>query len=383
MGAAGAPNMELQASLWFLYSSRMTLQRKFHVHPLRRFPTRKVLCAGPAALLACAALAQTASECSTLDDSLRLACYDRVFPRTVKDPSGEPELTTAPRPEPGEPRAAGRASAVLQNTWELTSSAKRGTFALRTYRPNYALAADWTSNINQSPASPTHAATQDGRKLKPVEAKFQVSLRSKIAEGLLLPNADLWFAYTQRSMWQVWNPKESSPFRSTDYQPEAIYTIPVTGWLGQWPGDVKFEMVQLGVAHQSNGQADPLSRSWNRVYASASLTRGDFALTATFNHRLHEKLANDDNPDLTRYIGNTELRGTWLPGVAATSVTWRTHNKTLDKGSVQLDWSYPIVRTQPQGLRWYVQAFSGYGETLLDYNHRQNRIGFGLTLFQL
>ena len=113
-----------------------------------------------------------------------------------------------------------------------------------------------------------------------MEAKFQVSLRSKIFEGLLLPNADLWFAYTQRSMWQVWNPQESSPFRSTDYQPEAIYTVPVAGWLGRWPGGFKWEMAQFGLAHQSNGQSGPNSRSWNRVYASASITRGDFSVIA-------------------------------------------------------------------------------------------------------
>lgn len=37
---------------------------------------------------------------------------------------------------------------------------------------------------------------------------------------------------------------------------------------------------------------------------------------------------------------------------------------------------------QPSGLRWYAQLFHGYGETLLDYNHRQSSLGLGLTLFQ-
>lgn len=342
---------------------------------------------GPAtlALMAGVCQAQTAAQCSTLaDGDQRLACYDQLFPVTPASPTGEPELAIAPRPEPGEPAAAGRASAVIQNTWELTPSAKRGTFALRTYRPNYALFADWTSDINESPSSPTRGGlVQDGRELKPVEAKFQVSLRAKVVEGLLLPNADLWFAYTQRSLWQVWNPAESSPFRSTDYQPEAIYVVPVSGRLGRWPGGIQWEMVSLGVAHQSNGQSEPHSRSWNRGYVSTSFTRGDFALAATFDSRWKEDVGDDDNPDLTRQIGNTELRGTWVPGVAATTLTWRTHHRALDKGSLQLDWSYPVDRKHPQGLRWYVQLFSGYGETLLDYNHHQNRIGFGLTLFRL
>ena len=350
-----------------------------------RFPLNKILCAAPLALLACGALAQTAAECSTLaEDKYRLACFDRLFPQSPANPTWAPELTVAPRPEPGEPAAAGRASAVFQNTWELTPSAKRGTFALRTHQPNYALVTDWTSDINESPSSPTQPAKDGyGDGLKSVEAKYQVSLRAKVAEGLLLPNADLWFAYTQRSLWQVWSPTHSSPFRSTDYQPEAIYVLPVSSRFGRWPGDGTWGKVELGVAHQSNGRSDPLSRSWNRVYASTSFTRGDFALSATFDHRLHEDIEDDDNPDLTRYIGNTELRASWVPGVATTSLTWRTHNKSVDKGSLQLDWSYPINLAQPQGLRWYVQLFSGYGESLLDYNHRQNRIGFGLTLFRL
>jgi phospholipase A1/A2 len=37
---------------------------------------------------------------------------------------------------------------------------------------------------------------------------------------------------------------------------------------------------------------------------------------------------------------------------------------------------------EPAGLRWYVQVFSGYGETLLDYNHRQTTLSLGLSLFQ-
>ena len=58
------------------------------------------------------------------------------------------------------------------------------------------------------------------------KATKQISLRTKVVEGLLLPQADLWFAYTQRSLWQLWDTQQSSPFRSTDYQPEAIYVIP-------------------------------------------------------------------------------------------------------------------------------------------------------------
>lgn len=40
--------------------------------------------------------------------------------------------------------------------------------------------------------------------------------------------------------------------------------------------------------------------------------------------------------------------------------------------------SRPIRLDQPDGLRWYVQAFSGHGETLTDYNFRQTSVGAGV-----
>src|SRR5690606_13598511 len=128
-------------------------------------------------------------------------------------------------------------------------------------------------------------------------------------------------------------------------------------------------MVQLGIAHQSNGQSDPLSRSWNRVYLGVGLERGEFGLQLRAAHRLREK-DDDDNPDLTDYLGRGELVASWLPGLATASLTWRTNLRAPARGSVQFDWTYPVDSDQPEGLRWYVQLFSGYGETLLDYNHR-------------
>ena len=317
------------------------------------------------------------------DNQLRLACYDRLF-REPKQaaPADQPLAATpvepaqpADRPEPLLP-----ASAFIKS-WELTPEAKRGTFVVRTYLPNFILPLHATSSINGTPSSPTRGVTTGRPDYKPLEAKLQISLRTKVAEGLVLPDADLWFAFTQRSLWQVWNRQESSPFRSTDYQPEAIYVIPVPPRLGTLPGGWNWRMAQLGIAHQSNGQAGSLSRSWNRVYASAALDHGEFGLVLRGFRRIGEK-TNDDNPDMSRYIGNGEVTASWLPGLATASLTWRTHPRALDRGSLQFDWTYPVSAKQPAGLRWYAQVFTGYGETLLDYNHRQTSVGLGLTLFQ-
>jgi phospholipase A1 len=269
----------------------------------------------------------------------------------------------------------------MSTMWELRPQDKRGTFIVRTYLPNFVLPLHVTSRINRSPESPTREP-ETQTEYRHLEAKMQVSIRTKVVEGLLLPGADLWFAYTQRALWQVWRPQASSPFRSTDYQPEAIYVVPIPESMGLLPGGWRWQIAQFGLAHQSNGQSEPLSRSWNRVYAGIGIERGEVGLQVRGNRRINESHDDDDNPDLTRYIGSTEVQATWLPGRATTALTWRTNLRSWNRGSVQLDWTYPVDKDDPDGLRWYAQLFSGFGETLLDYNFRQTTFGVGVTLFQ-
>ncbi len=270
----------------------------------------------------------------------------------------------------------------MSKLWELEPADKRRKFVVRTYLPNALLPLHYTTRLSRAPQSPTRPALAPNERYRAMESKLQVSLRAKAASDVLLPNADLWLAYTQRSLWQLWNSQESAPFRSTDYQPEAIYVVPVPAEARELPFGWQWRMVQLGAAHQSNGQSLPQSRSWNRVYLGAGFERGEFGLQVRAHRRLPESKEDDDNPDLTAYIGRGEILATWLPGVATAALSWRTNLKSLARGSMQLDLTYPVYGAEPAGLRWYVQLFSGYGETLLDYNHRQTTIGLGFSLFQ-
>ena len=145
------------------------------------------------------------------------------------------------------------------------------------------------------------------------------------------------------------------------------------------PLGFKAKMAGLGLAHQSNGQTLPFSRSWNRLYALAGVENGDLALTARYNWRIHESDGQDDNPDFTKYRGRTELLALWSPGFYTLSALAKTNFDS--RGSLQLDFTMPVRRKDPKGLRWYAQVFSGYGETLIDYNFRQTSFGAGVTLF--
>jgi len=349
----------------------------------RRFATRwwRDIAPVAAALLAGSCLATEPASCaSEADDARRLACYDRLF---TASPAGRAAGATANPVAPAVPvtHDAEHPTSVMSKAWELGPDDKRGTFVVRTYLPNFLLPVHYTTHVNQSPSSPTQLPGASHPSYKKIEAKLQISLRAKVAEDLLLPGADLWFAFTQRSLWQVWDQQDSSPFRSTDYQPEAIYVIPVPAKLGDLPFGWNLRMIQLGLAHQSNGQSDPLSRSWNRTYISAGFERGDVGLTVRANHRLPEP-SDDQNPDLTKYIGHGEVMMNWFPGPSTLSLTWRPNLQRIERGSVQFDLTHPVFADKPSGLRWYVQFFNGYGETLLDYNHRQTRLGVGLSLFQ-
>jgi len=315
------------------------------------------------------------------DDRLRLACYDNFSKRS---PGSSIQSPGNPVPVAKQPAAATEmrpGASEMSKAWELGENDKGGTFALKTYWPNFLLPVHYTSNLNRSPSSPTHPTSPDNPDYRKTEAKLQISLRAKVAENLLLPGADLWFAYTQLSLWQIWDRQDSSPFRNTDYQPEAIYVVPVPEKMGTLPFGWHLRMLQLGAAHQSNGQSDPLSRSWDRVYLGAGFERDDFSLLFRLNQRLDVR-SGDDNPDMVDYIGRGEVKMGWTPGVSTVELTWRTPFNTLSRGSLQMDWTYPVFAAQPTGLRWYAQVFTGYGETLLDYNHRQTSLGLGLTLFQ-
>ncbi len=330
----------------------------------------------------------TLDHCAAIGaPSDRLACYDSIAGRApaptgsaAQQPAATSLLaptgaalpdTAAPKPETG----------LLSKYWELDASDKRGIFNFVGYAPNYVLPIHFTNRINRAPQSPTQAAVlqPDYRR---EEAKFQLSLRTKLAQDVPLIGGDVWAAFTQQAMWQIYNGTDSKPFRNTDYQPEMIYVRASPQSMRALPFGWQWRYTQFGLAHQSNGQSDPLSRSWNRVYLGAGFERGPWSFTARYNQRLNESLETDNNPDLTSYRGRGEFQLTWAHGLHTASLLYRTSLRGAKDGAVQAGWTYPIFNDQPNGLRWFVQGFTGYGETLTDYNFRQTSLGVGVTFLQ-
>lgn len=266
---------------------------------------------------------------------------------------------------------------TLSLAYDLDQNSERGTWTIRPYRPNYVLPLFYSFDPNLNPTSSN--PDEPGQKytandVRNTELKFQLSLKSKVAEDLFNTNADLWFGYTQQAHWQVYNEDNSRPFRGTDYQPEIFLTQPVTANL---PFGGRLRMLGIGAVHHSNGRSDPISRSWNRAYLMAGAEWGKLSIVPRLWARVNnESDESEDNPDIEDYLGYGDIKFLYdLPKQQSLSGTLR-YNPSTNKGAAQIDYVYPLS----ENVNGYVQLFQGYGESILDYDHENTAIGFGIVL---
>ena len=212
-----------------------------------------------------------------------------------------------------------------------------------------------------------------------MEAKYQISVKLPIYQEYL-SSSGLYMGFTAVSYWQVYNSEASKPFRETNYEPELFYA-----WRNQLSfAGFKFNQIRLGLSHQSNGQSGLRSRSWNRVFASAMFSDDDSFYHIKAWYRIKEDKKNnpfdsngDDNPDITTFMGHTEFGyGTKLGKVNIMALVRNNLKTSENKGSVELNLSYPI-NTRYDFL---LQYFNGYGDSLVDYNRHQERVGVGIQL---
>ena len=349
------------------------------------------------------------TQCAAIaDGAQRLACYDTWAKQTedarLAAQSGEP--TNVPRPEVAAAPAGATVpvatstnpevasvrrcndpdQSILSRVWELEEATDCGNFTLRGYRPN-TIAVRVANSVNRQPtsAAPDHTALV-ARDYQKHEARLQLSLRTKLAKGIFAdsPGAmdSLWFGYTQQSNWQVFNGDLSRPFRTTDHEPELMYVFPVNRALG---GGWTWRYAGLGLVHQSNGQSLPLSRSWNRVYAMTGLELDRrFVINAKIWKRFNEGAARDDNPGIQNYVGRGELNAAWnVNETNMLSATLRSSFGHTTRGSAKVEWFHTLGRNLaggPASLRFHTQLFTGYGDSLIDYNRKRTVLTVGFSL---
>jgi phospholipase A1 len=277
----------------------------------------------------------------------------------------------------------------MEKHWDMSldPNKEKNIFDIWPYHPCYFMPAAY----NSSPNEDAQLDIDPKAKAQYNEVKFQLSFKLKIWEDLFrgsvkdiiekdtgIRGIDVWVAYTQLSFWQLYNSAFSAPFRDTNYEPELLFNFrmqhEIPGLMG-----TKLQLINVGFDHQSNGRSVPLSRSWNRIVASAGFEKDTFGLQLRTWYRIPEDAANDDNPDISRYLGYGELLGTFYWEKQRFAVMLRNNLRSENMGAIQLDWSFPLPLIGDK-ISGYVQYFNGYGEGLLDYNKSVNRISAGFML---
>jgi outer membrane phospholipase A len=216
--------------------------------------------------------------------------------------------------------------------------------------------------------------------------KFQLSFKYKLfndeaplARAVPLLSG-LHFSYTQLSLWQLTQP--TSAFYDTNYKPEFFFSnedinqfkLPLVSQFG----------LQTGIGHESNGRGNADERAINYLFLRPIFDFGD---VEKFHFYIAPKayvyiFSLSDNPDIQHYRGYCDLRSVvgWRQGLELSFLGRIGSN--YNKGSVQFDLTYPIRDLLDHNLDLYLdlQYFNGYGESLIDYNHRTSafRVGFAL-----
>lgn len=252
-------------------------------------------------------------------------------------------------------------------------------YVLTAHKHNFILPVSYSTGINEAIYQQNDVPLREG--LQPAEVKFQISLKTRLNEGdLLFANDSLSMAITLEAWWQLYSSDLSSPFRETNYQPEIFYLLPLL-W-GPFGGNTA---LVTGLEHQSNGQVQGLSRSWNRLYTMLIYERGDFVASIRPWYRIPEKAKEnpgdaegDDNPDILDFMGHGELGASWRNANYEYAINLRG-NPDTGNGALKIGLTFPLVAR----FRGFVQYFSGYGDSLIDYNHRQQRLGIGVALTNL
>lgn len=267
---------------------------------------------------------------------------------------------------------------MLSALWELDETSRKGTFIIKEYNPNYVLPFVISSDINKQPFNENpHLGQPAYKEYQDFESKFQISLKSKIVQSTFFGLVDIWVGYTQKAYWQVYNQKLSRPFREMNYEPELIFVVPFDISYK----DFTMKMFSISVNHQSNGKEQVLSRSWNRIFFSSVFEIDQFILSLNRFIRISEHNTEDENPNISKYIGKWSISLAYNAGGGHTfSFLTRTNFDFKSKyHSFEGNYVFPINGN----LKGLIQFSTGYGESLIEYNHHRSSIGLGIVFLDL
>jgi len=217
-----------------------------------------------------------------------------------------------------------------------------------------------------------------------LEFEMQLSFQKPLTYNLFGWNEYINLAYTQKVWWKVYD--ESAPFRETNYIPEFFMLLPTSDFIDK---AYHLKGVKFGYRHQSNGQEGYKSRSWDRLFVESIWQWNNFFINLQVWYRIPEEAKGeafysglnpndngDDNPDILDYMGYGDLKIKYLYGRNQINIMLRNNFKIeKNRGAIQIDWTTPFFNSE--NTFWYVKLFSGYGESMIDYNRNISKVNFG------
>lgn len=245
-------------------------------------------------------------------------------------------------------------------------------FGLRPYKANYIL----PFGIANKPYR-THL--QSAIPYDKKEAEIQVSLKLQVAKNLLGLHEKYYLAYTQQAFWQIYI--DSAPFRESLYNPEGFVVFPISDKTSMF----QMRSLKIAMAHKSNGQPNTsdvpefngfnVSKSINYFYATLRLQHDSLITDLTLQTPFPGNANLSDNPDIMKYLGYTKVKFTYFYNEHMLSLMLRGNIDSL-RGAVEATYSYPI---RPHKSYLYVKFFSGYVESLIDYNNNITKFSIGVS----
>jgi phospholipase A1/A2 len=312
----------------------------------------------------------------------RLSCYDAI----AVPVDAVVTLKTEPTEQVDRANCSKKGCGYLDRKWRLSSGESHDIADLETHKLNY-LTVTNTTNTNDATTSPKYTTPVD-RDLDNKDLKFQVSFKTELMRSIpfvrdfpRVETSRVWAAYTQQSHWQIFDSKNSRPMREHNFAPELILSL---GLDNRENGERVFyrpRMLNIGAIHESNGRSQPISRSWNRIYVESGFELSDnVSLSVRPWWRIPESDSNDDNSDIYKYLGYGDVNLHWdnmLKNIDANFLL-RNNLRGDNKGYAKLDIQYqPFAQ---ENVKLHLMFSSGYGDSLVDYNHSQSVIGIGLSL---
>lgn len=244
------------------------------------------------------------------------------------------------------------------------------SFAIAFYKPNYILPYYLTASPNNSVYQ---GNTPHGGRIKNSEFKYQISFKTPIWRNILQKKSTLNFAYTQQSYWQLY--AVSAFFRETDYEPEVFLANEMNYTLGKV---LHFDFLNIGAVHQSNGYGGILERTWNRLYIETIFSSEHAMISIKPWYVFKSSSLHQYNPHIAQYLGYGRMLIAYK--LKNHVIALSMHNLIeghARRATGELTWSFPFL---VPSLKGFVQVVSGYGQSLIEYNHRTNSAGIGLAL---